>query len=251
MPDSGLCRYRGIRVACGPPGLVGGKNVLYRNRGDGTFEDVSEKAGITKATGTYGLGVSTLDFDDDGWTDVYVANDSNPSTLYRNKRDGDVRGRRRSPPAARSAWTARTRRAWASAIGDFDRNGTLDIVKTNFAGDTATLYANTGDGYCDDHTFASGVGVNTRWLGWGIGFVDLDNDGWLDVFLVNGHVYPEVWQIPSEATYKQRKVVYRNRGAAGFEDVSERLGAPVTTPAAGAGQRPSATSTTTAPWTCS
>ena len=117
------------------------------------------------------------------------------------------------------------------AVGDYDRNGTLDIFKTNFAGDTSTLYANLGDGYCEDRTFAAGVGINTRWLGWGAGFLDLDNDGWLDLFLANGHVYPEAWQIPGEASYKQRKVVYWNRAGARFEDVSERLGAPVTTPA--------------------
>ena len=234
VPGSGLCRYRGIRVACGPPGLVGGRNVLYRNRGDGTFEDVSERAGITRAAGTYGLGVTTLDFDGDGWTDVYVANDSNPSTLYRNKGDSTFEDVAVAAGCAFSA-DGKNQAGMGIGIGDYDRNGTLDLVKTNFAGDTATLYANTGDGYCDDRTFASGVGVNTRWLGWGIGFVDLDNDGWLDVFQVNGHVYPEASQIPGEASYKQRKVVYWNRAGARLEDVSERLGEPVTTPAAGRG----------------
>jgi enediyne biosynthesis protein E4 len=234
VPESGLCRYRGIPVACGPPGLVGGKNVLYRNRGDGTFEDVSEKAGITKASGTYGLGVSTLDFDGDGWTDLYVANDSNPSTLYRNKTGS---GFEDIAVAAGCAYSAdgKNQAGMGVAVGDYDRNGTLDVFKTNFAGDTSTLYANSGDGYCEDRTFAAGVGINTRWLGWGAGFLDLDNDGWLDLFLANGHVYPEAWQIPGEASYKQRKVVYWNRAGARFEDVSERLGAPVTTPAAARG----------------
>ena len=96
------------------------------------------------------------------------------------------------------------------AIGDYNRNGTVDIFKTNFAGDTSTLYANDGKGFCDDRTFAAGIGINTRWLGWGVGFLDLDNDGWLDLFLVNGHVYPEVERLKTEAGYKQRKVVYRN-----------------------------------------
>src|SRR5258708_3649937 len=121
------------------------------------------------------------------------------------------------------------------AIGDYDRNGTMDIFKTNFAGDTATLYANTGDGLCEDRTFAAGIGMNTRWLGWGTAFVDLDNDGWLDLFLINGHVYPEVRQLKTEAGYEQRKVVYRNLGNGRFADVSERLGAPVTPPEAGRG----------------
>ena len=142
VPESGLCRYRGIPVACGPPGLVGGKNVLYRNRGDGTFEDVSERTGITKASGTYGLGVSTLDFDGDGWTDLYVANDSNPSTLYRNKGGS---GFEDIAVAAGCAYSAdgKNQAGMGVAIGDYDRNGTLDIFKTNFAGDTSTLYANT------------------------------------------------------------------------------------------------------------
>ena len=121
------------------------------------------------------------------------------------------------------------------AIGDYDRNGTMDIFKTNFAGDTSTLYANTGKGLCEDRTFAAGFGLNTRWLGWGVGFLDLDSDGWQDLFLVNGHVYPEVRQLKTEAGYEQRKVVYRNLRNGRFADVSEQLGAPVTTPKAGRG----------------
>jgi hypothetical protein len=111
----------------------------------------------------------------------------------------------------------------------------MDVFKTNFAGDTSTLYSNTGKGFCEDRTFAAGIGVNTRWLGWGAGAFDLDNDGWLDLFLVNGHVYPEVWQLPTEAAYRQRKVVYRNLANGRFADVSEALGPPVTTPRAGRG----------------
>ncbi|MFL6279744.1 MAG: CRTAC1 family protein [Vicinamibacterales bacterium] len=234
VPESGLCRYKGVPVACGPPGLRGGKNVLYRNKGDGTFEDVSVKAGITAATGTYGLGVSTLDFDDDGWTDIYVANDSNPSTLYRNNHDGTFTD---IAVAAGCAYSqdGKPQAGMGVAIGDYDRNGTMDIFKTNFAGDTSTLYANTGKGFCEDHTFQSGMGRNTRWLGWGVGFADLDLDGWLDLFLVNGHVYPEVEQLKTEVGYRQRKVVYRNLGNGRFEDVTETLGPPVTIPRAGRG----------------
>ena len=234
VPESGLCRYKGAPVACGPPGLRGGKNVLYHNRGDGMFEDVSVKAGITAAAGTYGLGVSTLDFDDDGWTDIYVANDSNPSTLYRNNHDGTFTD---IAVAAGCAYSqdGKPQAGMGIAIGDYDGNGTMDIFKTNFAGDTSTLYANTGKGGCEDRTFQSGLGRNTRWLGWGVGFVDLDLDGWLDLFLVNGHVYPEVEQLKTEMGYRQRKVVYRNLGNGRFEDVSEALGPPVTTPKAGRG----------------
>ena len=234
VPESGLCRYKGVPVACGPPGLTGGKNVLYRNTGNGKFEDVSATTGITAADGTYGLGVSTIDFDDDGWIDLYVANDSNPSTLYRNKRDGTFEDIAIAAGCAYSQ-DGKPQAGMGLAMGDYDRNGTVDIFKTNFAGDTSTLYANAGNGLCEDRTFASGIGINTRWLGWGVGFLDLDLDGWLDLFLVNGHVYPEVDQLQSEAGYRQRKVVYRSQGNGRFEDVTERLGPPVTIPRAGRG----------------
>ena len=234
VPESGLCRYKGLPVACGPPGLPGGKNILYRNRGDGTFADVSTASGITGAHGTYGLGVSTLDFDDDGWVDLYVANDSNPSALYRNNRDGTFTD---IGVAAGCAYSqdGKPQAGMGVAVGDYNRDGRMDIFKTNFAGDTSTLYANNGNGLCEDRTFASGFGRNTRWLGWGVAFLDLDLDGWQDLFLVNGHVYPEVEQLKSEAGYRQRKVVYRNRGDGRFDDVTEQLGPPVTVPKAGRG----------------
>ena len=233
VPESGLCRYKGVPVACGPPGLTGGKNVLYRNTGKG-FADVSETSGITRAQGTYGLGVSTLDFNDDGWVDLYVANDSNPSALYLNKADGtftDVAVR----AGCAYSQDGKPQAGMGVAVGDYNRDGTVDIFKTNFAGDTATLYANDGKGLCEDRTFAGGIGVNTRWLGWGVGFLDLDKDGWLDLFLVNGHVYPEVERLKTEAGYKQRKVVYRNMRNGKFQDVTEPLGPPATTPKAGRG----------------
>jgi hypothetical protein len=163
-----------------------------------------------------------------------VANDSNPSTLYRNNRDGtftDIA----IPAGCAYSQDGKPQAGMGLAVGDYDRNGTMDLFKTNFAGDTSTLYANSGKGFCDDRTFASGIGRNTRWLGWGVGFADFDLDGWLDLFLVNGHVYPEVEQLKSEAGYRQRKVVYRNRGNGRFDDVTEALGAPVTTPKAGRG----------------
>ena len=235
-PDSksGLCHYKGIKVACGPAGLPAGKNILYRNRGNGSFEDVSEKSRIVNASGTYGLGVSTLDFDNDGWIDIYVANDSNPSALYRNNRDGtftDIGVR----AGCSYSQDGKTQAGMGVAIGDYDRNGFMDIFKTNFAGDTSTLYSNMGTGLCEDITFSTGIGVNTRWLGWGAGFLDLDNDGWLDLFLANGHVYPEVSQLQAETGYKQRKVVYRNLKGRRFEDISEQLGPPITIPKASRG----------------
>jgi enediyne biosynthesis protein E4 len=213
--------------------LPGGTNVLYRNTGKGTFEDVSEPSGIVAARGTYALGVSTLDFDNDGWVDLYVANDSNPSTLYRNNGDGTFTDIAINAGCAFSQ-DGKPQAGMGVAVGDYRRNGWMDIAKTNFAGDTTSLYANTGEGFCEDRTFADGLGLNTRWLGWGAGFIDLDNNGWLDLFLVNGHVYPEVEQIRTEAGYQQRKVVYRNVGGR-FVDVTERLGPPATTPKAGRG----------------
>src|SRR4051794_11838653 len=233
-PSSGVCRYKGIPVACGPPGLSGGHNALYHNRGDGTFEDVSDRSGITRASGTYGLGVSTLDFDDDGWVDLYVANDSNPSALYRNNHDGTFTDNGVISGCAYSQ-DGKPQAGMGVAVGDFDRNGTMDVFKTNFAGDTSTLYSNLGDGHCEDRTFAAGIGMNTRWLGWGTGFVDFDNDGWLDLFLSNGHVYPEVAQLKTEAGYKQRKVIYRNQGNGRFHDITGDVGPPATDPKAGRG----------------
>jgi enediyne biosynthesis protein E4 len=234
VPESGLCRYKGIPVACGPPGLPGGKNLLYRNKGDGRFEDVSEASGVTKANGTYGLGVSTLDFDNDGWVDIYVANDSNPSALYRNNRNGTFADIGVTAGCAYSL-DGKPQAGMGVAVGDYNHDGFMDIFKTNFAGDTSTLYANTGASLCDDRTFAAGIGRNTRWLGWGVGFLDLDLDGWLDLFLVNGHVYPEVERVKTEAGYRQRKVVYHSRGDGQFTDVTDALGAPVTDPKAGRG----------------
>jgi hypothetical protein len=233
-PESGLCRYRGLPVACGPPGLPGGRNALYRNLGNGAFEDVSDRAGITHASGTYALGVSTLDFDNDGWVDLYVADDSSPSALYRNNHDGTFTDIAVRAGCAYSQ-DGKAQAGMGVAIGDYDRNGTMDIFKTNFAGDTSTLYANTGHGLCEDRTFAGGIGLNTRWLGWGTAFVDFDNDGWLDLLLANGHVYPEVRQVKSEAGYEQPKTLYRNLGNGRFEDLTARVGPPLTIPKAARG----------------
>jgi len=226
-PESGLCRYRGLAVACGPPGLPGAKNALYRNKGDGTFEDVSERSGVTRASGTYALGVSTIDFDNDGWTDLYVADDSSPSALYRNNHDGTFTDIAVQAGCAYSQ-DGKAQAGMGVAVGDYDRNGTMDVFKTNFAGDTSTLYVNGGKGLCEDRTFAAGLGVNTRWLGWGTAFADFDNDGWLDLLSVNGHVYPEVRQVKSEAGYEQPKVFYRNLGNGRFQDLTAEIGGPLT-----------------------
>ncbi|HKQ06879.1 MAG TPA: CRTAC1 family protein [Blastocatellia bacterium] len=234
VPESGPCLYKGVMVACGPPGLAGGVNTLYRNNGNGTFTDVSEKAGIRKTNGTYGLGVLVADFDNDGWPDIYVANDSAPAALYHNDKNGTFTDIGIEAGCAFSI-DGKPQAGMGVTAGDYDHDGWLDIFKTNFSGDTSTLYHNTGKMAFDDVTFPAGIGTTTRWLGWGCGFFDVDNNGWADVFLVNGHVYPEVERLTTEAGYAQRKVLYRNLGNGRFEDISERLGGPVMQPTAARG----------------
>ena len=223
LPEDGPCTYKGILVACGPPGLPGGKNILYHNQGDGTFEDVSQKSGMWTAIGTYGLSVAASDLDDDGWPDIYVANDSAPATLYQNQKDGTFRDIAIEAGAALSA-EAKPQAGMGVSIGDYDRDGKFDVVKTNFAGDTDSLYTNIGDGNFEDRTYPSGLGVNTRLLGWGVGFFDMDNDGWPDILMSNGHVYPEVDNSKTDLKYAEHKYLYRNLRNGRFEEVTEKGG---------------------------
>jgi enediyne biosynthesis protein E4 len=234
LPETGPCLYKGVTVACGPPGLPGGINMLYHNQGNGTFADVSEKSGITKSNGTYGLGVLTGDFDNDGWSDIYVANDSAPAALYNNNKNGTFTDIGIQAGCAFSI-DGKPQAGMGVTAGDYDRDGWLDIFKTNFSGDTSSLYHNTGKGIFDDVTFPAGIGLNTRWLGWGCGFVDVDNDSWSDIFLVNGHVYPEVEKLTTEAGYAQSKVLYHNLGNGRFADISEKVGEAVKRPNASRG----------------
>ena len=234
LPEAAGCAYKGMQVACGPPGLDGGKNILYRNNGDGTFTDVSEKAGMTNTIGTYALSVTVADLDNDGWPDIYVANDSTAATYYQNQKDGTFKDVAIEAGIAYSP-DGKPQAGMGVAIGDFNRDGLLDIVKTNFAGDTDSLYQNLGDGTFEDHTYLSGLGINTRYLGWGVGFVDLDNDGWLDIFISNGHVYPEVDGSHLDAPYAEHKYVYRNLRNGQFEEVTNIAGAGMTDAAAARG----------------
>jgi hypothetical protein len=234
VPESGPCEYKGVLVACGPPGLLGGKNILFHNNGDGSFTDVSERAGIFQANGTYGLGVLTADFNNDGWPDVYVANDSTASALYQNKKNGTFTDVAMEAGCALSA-DGKPQAGMGVSAADYDLDGNLDIVKTNFAGDTPSLYHNIGGGNFEDATFPAGLGKHTQYLGWGCGFFDMDNDGWPDILICNGHVYPEVEQLRTEAGYPQQKILYRNLRNGHFEDVSSQGGSGIMAPVASRG----------------
>ncbi len=234
LPESGPCLYKGMVVACGPPGLEGAKNILFHNNGNGTFTDVSEKSGILKTQSTYGLGVLVCDFDNDGWPDIYVADDSSSSALYKNNQDGTFTDIGIESGAAYSA-DGKSQAGMGVDAADYDGDGLFDIIKTNFAGDTASLYRNAGKNTFDDQTFEAGLGKNTRFLGWGAGFFDFDNDGWPDIFICNGHVYPEVRETALESGYRERKVVYRNLSNRKFQDVSLDLGPGITEQVAGRG----------------
>src|SRR5271168_3848606 len=234
LPESGPCTYKGIMVACGPPGLPPGKNLLYHNNGDGTFTDVSQKSGMWDTIGNYALSVAVADLDDDGWPDIYVANDSTAATLYQNQKNGTFKDIGIEAGAALSP-DGKPQAGMGVSIGDYNRDGNRDIVKTNFAGDTDSLYQNMGDGSFEDRTYLSGLGINTRYLGWGVGFVDLDNDGWLDIVICNGHVYPEVDGSHIDAPYAERKYVYRNLRNGQFEEVTTLAGPGMMAPVAARG----------------
>jgi enediyne biosynthesis protein E4 len=217
------CMWKGVPVMCGPRGLASAKNILYHNRGDGTFEDVTAKAHIDRTDGHYAFSVSTLDFDDDGWPDIYVACDSTPSILYRNNHDGTFTDVGVTAGAAFNE-DGREQAGMGSTIGDYNGDGRLDIFKTNFSDDTSTLYRNNGDGTFDDVTTAAGLGLYTKYLGWGTMFLDFDNDGWPDLLLVNGHVYPEVDKNNLGSNYEEPRILYRNLGNGRFADISAGAG---------------------------
>jgi hypothetical protein len=231
-PGSGpTCRYRGLAVNCGPRGLKGESNLLYHNEGHGRFQDVSEKAGISREQDHYGLGVLASDFDNDGWPDVYVANDKTASLLFHNRRDGTFE---EIGVLAGCAYNGdgKVTSGMGVAAADFDRDGWLDILKTNFSDESASLYLNTRDGSFVDAALPTGLARNQKWVGWGCGLADLDNDGWPDIFIVNGHVFPEADEAPLGLSFRQPKVLYQNRAGTRVEDVSPQAGAVLTAAAA-------------------
>lgn len=223
------CRYLDVDVFCGPQGLPGEPDALYRNNGDGTFTDVTEKAGI-RDPGYYGFGAVFSDFDNDGWPDIYVANDGNPNLLFHNNRNGTFSERGLLSGTALNE-AGRAQSGMGVSVGDVDGNGYFDIFVTNFAGDTNTLYQNLGRLLFADMTAAAGMGeISLPYLGWGTGLADLDNDGLLDIFVANGHVYPEVDALDAGQRYAQRKEIYRNMGKGVFKEVARDLAGDLVTP---------------------
>ena len=233
-PGASVCTYRGERVICGPRGLKGAPDHLFHNNGDGTFTEVSAQAGVADAEGRYGFGVAWFDLDDDGRLDLMVANDSGPNYVYRNLGNGRFADVSYQSGAALDA-DGRSQAHMGLAIGDYDNDGRDDIHITNFADDFNVLYHNDGKGTFSDVSNPSGLAsVTMPFLGWGTHFLDYDNDGWLDLFVANGHVYPNAdskaggrdWN----TSYAQRSLLFRNLDGKRFEEIGAAAGAALTTP---------------------
>lgn len=220
--ENSNCVWKGIPVMCGPRGLPPGKNILFHNNRDGTFSDVSEPAGILKAGGRYGLGVVVSDFDNDTWPDIYVACDQTPSLLYHNRGNGTFEETGSAAGVAYS-FDGRTQAGMGVAAGDYDGNGFLDLVKTNFSGELSSLYKNEDGRFFTDVSREAGLAAN-QLLGWGVVFLDADEDGWKDILMANGHVYPEVDRMGVGDRYRQKTLLYRNSGNGRFTDVTVSSG---------------------------
>ena len=222
--DDKFCRYRGVMVQCGPGGLPGESDFLFRNRGDGTFEDVSKKAGVDDPDHYFGMQAVWADYDNDGWPDLYVPNDGKPNYLYHNKHDGTFEDIGLLSGTALSL-DGKEQGSMGVDFGDFDHDGRLDIFVTNFVNEPDALYWNQGEQGFTDIGWKAGIAkATTPLVGWGTGFVDFVNDGWLDIFEVNGHVYPQMDYIKGAAGYKQPVLLYRNNRDRTFEDITALSG---------------------------
>jgi len=228
------CRWKGVPVNCGPRGLPFGKHSLYKNNGDGTFRDASKESGIAGASPGYGMTVVAADFDNDGWPDIYVACDSTPSLMFRNKHDGTFEESALLVGAALSA-DGMEQAGMGVGVGDVMLSGSLDIFKTHFADDTNVLYLNDGKGNFQDATIESGIAVENRFVSWGAGVADLDNDGNPDVFLVTGNVYPEVEAHLPTYPFKTPRVLFRSLGGDRFEELLDQAGPAIAEPHASRG----------------
>ena len=225
LPVSGkFCSYRGIPVACGPRGLKGAGDTLYRNNGDGTFTDVSLRAGVSDPEGYYGLGAAWGDYDNDGWPDLFVANDTTPNYLYHNNHDGtftDVAVR----AGVAFSEDGRAQAGMGVELEDLDNDGWLDIMVTNFSDDYNTLHRNTGKGSFRDDSYSAGIAADSfRDLSWGVGFYDFNNDGFKDVFIANGHIYPQVDRYGLNISYRQQNKLYLNLGGGKLRNVNAAAG---------------------------
>jgi hypothetical protein len=217
------CRWRGVPVNCGPRGLPPGYVQLFHNNGNGTFTDVSRQSGVAAASGSYPMTAIAADYDNDGWPDIYVACDSTPSWLFRNQHDGTFREEGLERGVALSE-DGLEQAGMGVALGDYDLDGNVDVFKTHFADDTNVLYRNDGKGYFNDVTIRAGIGVETRYIGWGTGMLDLDNDGHPDLFVVTGGVYPEVERTLPAYPFHTPRLVFRNLGDGRFEELIEEAG---------------------------
>src|SRR5258707_455798 len=217
------CTWKGVPVNCGPGGLPTGCVQLSHNSGDGAFTDVSKSSGGAAASGSYPMTAVAADYDNDGWPDIYVACDSTPSWFFRNQHDGTFREEALERGIALSE-DGLEQAGMGIAVGDYDLDGNLDIFKTNFADDTNVLYRNDSKGNFDDVTIRAGLGVETRYVGWGTGIVDLDNDGFPDLFIATGSVYPEVEKKLPAYPFRTPRLVFRNLGDGRFEELIEEAG---------------------------
>ncbi len=237
VPRAGVdtnCNFKGVPINCGPRGLTPETCTLYRNNGDGTFTDVTVRSGIAKSSPGFGLTTVAADFDNNGWPDIYVACDSTPSLLFHNKGDGTFveEGMERGVALNEDG---QEQAGMGLGAGDFNLDGYLDIFKTHFTEDTPALYANRGKGDFEDITIRAGLGVETRFVTWGAGIVDLDNDGWPDLFAVTGSVYPEVEKRFPDFPHKTPRFLYRNLGNGKFEEFIQEAGPGVAAPHASRG----------------
>jgi len=221
------CNWKGVPVECGPVGLPTGIHSLYRNNGDGTFIDVSQQAGVAKATKSYGMTVVAADLDEDGWTDIFVACDSTPSLLFMNNHDGTFREEGILRGVALSD-DGMEQAGMGVGVGDYALDGHLDLFKTHFADDANGLYHNDGSGNFDEVTRSSLLAVETRYVCWGTGIVDLDNDGYPDIFMVTGNVYPELERKLPQYPDKSPRALFRNLGNGTFEELGPEAGPGVT-----------------------
>jgi hypothetical protein len=217
------CSFKGIAVQCGPWGMLGESDLLFHNRGDGTFEEVSKKAGVDDPDKYYGLGAVWGDYDNDGWPDLYVANDSGPNYLYHNKHNGTFEEVGMLSGVALSS-DGLEQGSMGVDWGDYLHEGRLSLFVTNFTEQPDTLYHNLGTQGFSDVSYAAKLARPTyQWVGWGTGFFDMDNDGWLDLFIANGHVYPQMDLVRGAPPYRQPMQLFRNLRDGTFEDLSSVL----------------------------